>query len=437
MLSHVSDARDLSFAWQAVLGRLQLEVTTHNFETWLRGTRVLRLEGDTLIVEARRALDCEWLNQRLSLVVRRAIADALGQDLDVSFVPRRADAAAASPRVGAPAATVRSVFGSIHGAFTFERYVPAEGNRLAVQCCNALVDDAGLPISPVVVFGGPGMGKTHLLHALAARAADAGRRVVCLNAEEFTNRYMAAVRNHAVEDFQASVRGAGLLVVDDLQYVAGKRGTQDELVHSMEAVMIAGGYIAVASERHPFDLDLPDRLASRLCAGIITRIEPFVGPERREFIGRHAHDLRCALPGWAIDRIANMEIPSVRVLQGAVNAAVALQMAGQLDLCRLDLALTRLAIAETAPAASSDDSLLDLIARHFAVRRDELIGRASSKPAREARAAAVAVLKQRGRSLRQIGAVLDGRNASTIKDLAARGMTLVESSPGLRERLAG
>ena len=436
MLSHVSDARDLSFAWQAVLGRLQLEVTTHNFETWLRGTRALCVDGETLIVEARRALDCEWLNQRLSLVVRRAIADALGQDLEVSFVPRRAETAA-STAACAPVARVRSVVGNIHGAFTFARYVPGEGNRLAIQCCTALVDDTGVRISPVVVFGGPGMGKTHLLHALAARAADAGRRVVCMNAEEFTNRYMAAVRNHTVEDFQASVRSAGLLVIDDLQYIAGKRGTQDELVHSMDAVMTTGGHIAVASERHPFDLDLPDRLASRLCAGIITRIEPFIGEERREFIDRHARDLRSALPAWTIERIANIEIPSVRVLQGAVNAAVTLLMAGQLDLRRLDLALTRLSIAEMAPAASGDDAVLDAIARHFAVKVEEITGRATMKQAREARAAAVAALQQRGRSLRQIGAVLDGRNASTIKDLVERGTALLASAPELRGRLAG
>jgi len=437
MLSDVSDARDLSFAWQAVLGRLQLEVTTHNYETWLRGTRVLCVDGETLIVEARRALDCDWLNQRLSLVVRRAIADAIGQELDVRFVPKRAEAPATSRDGGAPAATVRSLVGTIHCSFTFERYVPAEGNRLAIQCCMALVEDAGVPISPVVVFGGPGMGKTHLLHALAAHAADAGHRVVCMNAEEFTNRYMAAVRNHAIEDFQASVRGAGLLVIDDLQYIAGKRGTQDELVHSIDAVTIAGGHVAIGSERHPFDLDLPDRLASRLCAGIITRIEPFGGEERREFINRHARDLRSALPGWAIERIANIEIPSVRVLQGAVNAAVALLMAGQLDPRRLDLALTRLAIAAVAPAATGDEAVLDAIARHFAVKVEEITGRATTKAAREGRAAAVAALQQRGRSLRQIGAVLDGRNASTIKDLVERGTALLTSSPELRERLAG
>lgn len=439
MLSRKNDARELAFAWQAVLGRLQLEVTRHNFETWLRGTRALRIEHETIVVQARRPGDCEWLNERLSLVVRRAIFEAVGEDLNVLFVSARSEDLASqfAPPDAAGQNRARSIVGSINCAFTFERYLAAEGNRLALRCCTALVDEGEVPISPITVFGPPGMGKTHLLHALAGRAASAGQGVVCLSAEEFTNRFMSAVRNSALPDFQSALRSAGLLVIDDLQYMAGKKGTLEELVHTIEAIMTAGGHVAIASECHPYDLDLPDRLASRLTGGIITRIEPFMGEERRAFVEARACDLRAALPAWAIDRIANAEVLSVRVLQGAVNAAVTLQKAGQLELRRLDAALTSIFVAEAAPAAGSDDDLLAAIARHYAVKAEDVRGRASGATEREARAVAVAALNQRGRSLRQIGALLDGRNASTIKDLAGKGMALLEACPELRSRLAG
>lgn len=439
MLSRKNDARELAFAWQAVLGRLQLEVTRHNFETWLRGTRALRIENETIIVQARRAGDCEWLNERLSLVVRRAVVEAVGEDFDVVFVAAGADEpGTAADRPAAHAqAPARSIVGSINCAFTFERYLPAEGNRLALQCCAALVEEGEAPISPVVIFGPPGMGKSHLLHAVAGRAAGTGQGVVCLNAEEFTNRYMAAVRNNTVPEFQAAVRGAGLFVIDDLHYLAGKKGTLDELLHTIDTIMTAGGHVVVASERHPFDLDLPERLASRLSAGIVTRIEPFVGDERRTFVEAQSRCLRAALPGWAIERITGVEAPSVRVLQGAVNAAVALQKAGQLDAGRLDAALACICVSEAAPPVVSDDDLIAAIARHYEVGAENVAGRASGRAERDARAVAVAALKLRGRSLRQIGAMLDGRNAATIKDLADRGAPLLEACPELKARLAG
>ncbi|MCE7928710.1 MAG: AAA family ATPase [Chloroflexi bacterium CFX7] len=439
MLSRKNDARELAFAWQAVLGRLQLEVTPNNFETWLRGTRALRIENETLIVQARRAGDCDWLNERLSLVVRRAVVGAMGEDLGVRFVPSSTGAngtSPAQPPAGSPAPS-STLVGSINSAFTFERYLAGEGNRLALQRCAALVEEGETPISPVVIFGPPGMGKTHLLHAVAGRAASGGQAVVCLSGEEFTNRYMAAIRSGVTHDFQAALRCAWLLVIDDLQYLAGKKGTLDELLHTIDAVMTAGGHVVVASERHPFDLDLPDRLASRLAAGIVTRIEPFAGEERREFVEARARERRVALPAWAVDRIANIEAPPVRILQGAVNAAVALQQAGQLDLRRLDAALTCISVAEGAPRPESDDDLLAAVARHFAVRSGDVAGRASGPEVREARAVAVAALKLRGRSLRQIGALLDGRNAATIKDLAEKGAPLLEACPELRARLAG
>jgi chromosomal replication initiator protein len=308
---------------------------------------------------------------------------------------------------------------------------------VAFESCTALVETADLRISPVVVFGAPGMGKTHLLHALACRAAAIGRRVVCLHAEEFTTRYLTAIRGGEMEEFQATVRAADLLLIDDLQYLTGKKGTLDELVHTIDAVTNNGGHVVVASERHPFDLELPDRLSSRLAAGLVTRIEPFRLAERREFIEHLARQLRVALPSWAIERIAGCEVPSTRVLQGAVHAAVALARGERLSLARLDAELTRLSLAELSPCGFDDRTLLEVIARHFETTFDELAGRSRAAAVASARAVAVSALKGRGRSLSEIAAVLGKRDRSTISQLQARGRQLLEREPALRERLAG
>lgn len=435
--------RELARTWQAVLGRLELEVSTHNFDTWLRGTRPVRLDGATLVVEARTALNCDWLNVRLALVVERALCSVLGEEVHVQFVPRgvadQPEAGVLGSPMAPPAPAGRLLAGHPNCSFTFERYQRADGNRLAFECCLALLEDGGQPISPVVLFGPPGIGKSHLLHALACRAVTAGWTVTLLNAEEFTSRYLAAIRRGTIDEFHAVTRTPRLLVLDDLQYLAGKQGTQHELVHAIDAVTNAGGHVVVASERHPFDLDLPERLATRLAAGIVTRLEPFTLADRRSFVEQSVGHLRASLPDWAIDRIAAAETSSVRILQGAVHAAASLARCSLLDPARLDTELFRTCLAEARPTLGGreDAALLEAIARHFSLTLAELTGRGRTSRLTEARSVAAAALRERGRSLTEVAASLGNRDRSTVRQLARRGADEIGSSADLRRLLAG
>jgi chromosomal replication initiator protein len=431
--------RELARSWQGVLGRLELELNPHNFAAWLRGTRAVRMDGHLVVVEAASEMACTWLNQRLKVVVERAAAQVFGEATGVEFVAIGTAMAAVAVPPAPPEqhpAGRGPIVGKLNCAYTFEEYQPAEGNRLALQSCLSLVEEMDIRISPVVIFGAPGMGKTHLLHALACRAADQGRAVACLSAEEFTNRFLGAMREHRSAEFQEALRSVDLLVIDDLQQIAGKRATQDELVHTIDAVSNAGGHVVVASEKHPFDLDLPERLASRLAAGIVTRVEPFRLAERRAFMERVARRLRASLPGWATDRIAGCEVPSVRVLLGAVHAAVALERNGMLEMGRLDAELARVALAEASNGMIGERELLERIARRYQVTVDEIASRSRRGPVAEARAVAVAALQERGRSLSQLGSLFGQRDKSTISGLAERGRELVAGDEGLRAIVA-
>lgn len=441
-LTATDEPRELARSWNAILGRLQLDVNDYNFETWLRGTRPLRLLGNTLIVEARTAFNCDFLNLNLNTVVERAAAHVLGRRVAVSFVPcgtPAATEAAAGAESAEPlqAAAAGPMIGRINASYRFESYLTAESNRLAYESCMALVEPVDFAVSPVVIFGSPGMGKTHLLHALAHRAADGGWPVACLSAEEFTTRYQTALRKHTMEEFQESLRRVRLLIIDDLQYVAGKAGTQHELVCTMDAVIHGGGHVVCASELHPLEIDLPDRLASRLAAGIVTRVEPFDSAGRKAFIEQLSRTRRLALPTWAIERIAGCDVSSIRVLQGAVNAAIALRQRDMLDLRRLDADLTRIAVSDVAPGALEDAGILAAVARYFDANLDDIRGRSRKVPVARARAVAVAALKERGRSLSAIAELLDGRDPSTISELVARGQQLLGEHPTLAQRLAG
>ncbi|GAB4331019.1 MAG: chromosomal replication initiator protein DnaA [Dehalococcoidia bacterium] len=436
--SRLSDPRELARTWHAVLGQLQLEVSAHNFDTWLRDTRAIRLDDHGLVVEARSALTCDWLNERLSLLVNRAVRRVLGEDFPIRFVPRGADeppgAAAAQAAV---AIRPLPVAGTTNAAFTFARYQRAEGNVLAIDACSALLQEPEGAISPVVLYGPPGMGKTHLLHAITCAATSKGWRTACLSAEEFTTRYQAALRASTVEEFQSLLRSVRLFAIDDIQYLVGKKATLAELVHTIDAILNAGGHVIAASEANPFELDLPDRLVSRLASGLITRIGPFNALERREYVEREARELRTALPQWAVDRIASVNAPSVRILQGALHAALALQRSGRLEIARLDEELMRMAVTELAEGSGiATRTLLEAVARRLEVPASDLAGRSRSPAVSRARALAVVALHRHGNSYAEIGRILGGRDRSTIKQLAARGERLIEAEPALLELLS-
>ena len=430
------DARDLARTWHGVLGQLQLGMGPHLFATYLKQTRIVCVEGETCVVEASTPFACDYLEQRIAPLVLDLLSAAIGSVRAVRFIPRTmAGSAEALTDAAAPVAGRPGVIGLINRQFTFERYVTAGGNRLALECCRS-VASGETPSGPIVLYGLPGMGKSHLLHAMAG-VLSATRAVACLNAEEYTNRYMAAYRDHAIPAFQAEMRNVGLFVLDDLQYLAGREAMQGELVHTIEAICNGGGIVAVASEQNPLELNLLDRLASRLSQGFVARVERFEWCERREFASRTAIERSVELPEWALDRIAGLEGASVRTLQGAVNSATMLARAGALELSRLDTELCRVALTAAAPPAMSDREVVEAIGAHFQATYEEITGRGRTAGVRDARAAAFAALKERGRSNAQVAAVLGKRHRSTISQAAERGRALLAGNVPLRAFLAG
>ncbi len=422
--------RDLARLWHAVLGRLELDVSPANFETWLRGTRLLVAGATTLVVEARSTFAANHLSEQFKVVVRRAVEEVADRALAVEFV---APGSADSPLTPVARGPVAPRVGELCPTHRFDTFHVGVANRVAVATCTGLTQ-GGMAATPAVVWGRPGTGKTHLLHATGAEACRAGWAVACLSAEQFTNGYVSAVRGGFADEFQSTLRDVRLLLIDDIQYLEGKRGTGDELIRTMDAVGFAGGVVVAASEVHPGRLALPDRLRSRLQAGPSIEVGCLEQDEREGFIRAASSDLRCQLPGWAIERIASMDVCSMRVLRGAVCLAVSLQQARCLEPSRLDAELVR---QGDGGGRLSDAEVMQAVAGYFGVTEEEISGRSRGGLVRDARAVTVAALKDRGASLSQLGAKLDGRDSSTISGLAVRGRRLLEQSPELKLELAG
>lgn len=424
--------RELTLQWGAVLGRLEVELNKYNFATWFKGSRPIRVEGSTLVVAASSSHVCTWLNEKMRMLVERAMGQSFPEGTGVRFVApdEPAEAAHLAGAIEPPAAGY--VIGRVNCDYTFDGYVRADGNRFALQASQDLACGRETRFNPVVLFGSPGMGKSHLLHAMACEAERRGSTVVLLTAEEFVNRYMDAWRSKRLPEFHAEMRAADFVFIDDLQQITGKEGAQNELVELFESVMNAGGAIAIASEKDPNQLALVERLQSRLQMGITCEVRPFARDERREFIERHARRHRVSLPTWAIDRIAASGATSVRVLMGAVNGAIALERNQALDVAGLDEQLARIVLADARNASTGEQELLARIARHFAVELGDLLGRAGGTAEKDARAVAVAALQKRGRTLPQISAEFDGRDKGTLSVLGKKGREMLKADEMLR-----
>lgn len=430
---------NLARTWVAVLGQLEVELNRPVFETWVRGTRLVAFDeaSETATVEAASSFACTNLQERFPLVILRALQSRMPEVRDVEFVEPVARQFVPEP-VAKPQASRHEAPGRLVGAmncgFTLERYVTSLGNKLARASCLSLLSSKSHQVSPVVVYGPPGLGKSHLIHALGNEAMRSGKSVACLSSEQFANHFITAMKCDNIEEFHRAIRSVDLFILDDLQYLTGKKATANELVHTIDAISTAGGSVVIASECSPKELALPERLISRLSAGLVTRIDYLDRDARQRFIAQTTELAGTELPGWAVDRIASINGISVRTLQGAVNTAMHLVQNGCLDLASLDAQLSETIMSAALPAERTARDIIDEVAQHFATTFDEVIGRSRHRQATSARAVIAFVLKQRGVSQGAIAEMLGKRERTTVRDMLTRGEKLMEEDGTLRSR---
>lgn len=432
--------RELTRNWDAVLGRLQFIVPERQFRTWLKDTRPLGISGGVLTVEVKTQFHADWLREQVEGEVAGMVAEQFGQPLRLCWAPRAA--ADSSPALLPPDATApmaRSsidVFGRMTPSYTFARYQVSEGNRVAFEAAVALADGERWRPTPLVVHGTPGVGKSHLLQAVAWRAREQNRRVVCLSWPDFVGGFVGSLRNGGADAFKEHIRTADLLVIDDLRDASTAPKSVEELSAALDAVRSGEGAVLVSAELPPKELGLPERLVSRLEEGLVVEVQTFTSEERRRFSEWRTREMGTELPEWALARLALFPAPSVRVLAGAINSAVGMQRTGRLDPVRLDGALALLFVDLVAPGCNDASALLERVAAHFSIGTKDLEGLSRTANVRDARAVAAAVLRREGLSVNEVARRLN-RAKGTAPGIIARGEAIIASDALLRGRLTG
>ena len=431
-------------AWQSVLGQLQMEMPRASFDTWVRDTKPLSYQDGTLTIGVRNAYARDWLESRLSSTVSRLLVGIMNASAAVNFIVNGNDPEIVIDEVphhsGQPepvAAYEQPVRPSnMNTRYLFKTFVVGSGNRLAHAACLAVAEKPARAYNPLFLYGGVGLGKTHLLHAIGNACHARGLNVLYVSSEEFTNDMINAIRTHTNQAFREKYRSADVLLVDDIQFIAGKESTQEEFFHTFNTLHGQDKQIIVSSDRPPKSLNtLDERLRSRFEWGLTADIQPPDLETRLAILRSKAERMARQIPDEILESIARRVQSNIRELEGALNRILAF---ADLSGAHLSSQLVEVALADLLPQRSDvqPEKIIELVAREWQTSVEALLGRDRSQKIAQPRQVAMYLLrKETDASLPQIGEVLGGRDHTTVMYAIEKIANDIETKTDLRKRV--
>ncbi len=323
------DSRN-SEIWQQVLSVIQTKLSKPSFDTWFKSTKAVFQNDDVIVVTAPNVFTAEWLESRYTKLVSTTVEEYLGRPIEVKFAVEEARApepAASFPQMPAakPPAIDENV-SMLNPKYTFDTFVIGAGNRFAHAASLAVAEAPAKAYNPFFLYGGVGLGKTHLMHAIGHYILENNphMRVLYISSEKFTNEFINSIRDNRAENFRNKYRNIDVLLIDDIQFLAGKEGTQEEFFHTFNALHEEHKQIIISSDRPPKEIPtLEERLRSRFEWGLITDIQPPDLETRIAILRKKAKAENLDIPNEAMMYIANMIDTNIRELEGALIRVVA------------------------------------------------------------------------------------------------------------------
>ncbi len=431
-------------AWQATMGQLQMEMAKASYDTWVRNAELVSHQGDTFTVGVPNAYARDWLESRLSNTVNRLLTGIMGKPQAVQFVVWHKEYEADDEEtVGASAkeeghlqdTSLRSN-GTINPRYTFENFVVGASNRLAHAACMAVAENPARAYNPLFLYGGVGLGKTHLLHAIGSTAIRQGLQVLYVSSEEFTNDLINAIRTHNTPAFRERYRRIDVMLIDDIQFIAGKESTQEEFFHTFNTLHGQDKQIVISSDRPPKAMvTLEERLRSRFEWGLTADIQPPDLETRIAILRSKAERQGRQVPVEILETIARLVQSNIRELEGALTRVVAFaDLSGQ----PLSTQLVQTALADLLPQRGSLEprQVLAAVANVFGLSPEELLGRSRSRDVALPRQVAMYLMREEvNASLPQIGEVLGGRDHTTVMYACDKVADLIERDDRIRRQV--
>jgi chromosomal replication initiator protein len=431
-------------AWQSALGQLQMEMPKASFDTWVRDTRIVSYDGDTFTIGVRNAYARDWLESRLSSTATRLLMGILNQEVDIRFVVaneheplavREGETTSLLSQANEDLPVHRSHCVSLNPRYTFDNFVVGANNRLAVAAAQAVAENPATSYNPLFLYGGVGLGKTHLLHAIGNACQKDGLVVLYVSSEEFTNDMINAIRSHTTQAFREKYRSAEVLLIDDIQFIAGKESTQEEFFHTFNTLHGLNKQIIISSDRPPKSLvTLEDRLRSRFEWGLTADIQLPDLETRQAILRQKAEHAGRVVPAEILEMIARRVQSNIRELEGALNRILAFS---DLSGMPMNLQMVEVALVDLLPQQGElkPEKVLDVVAQTYNLSIDRLTSSDRSRQVSLPRQIAMYLLRETNVSLPQIGQALGGRDHTTVMYACDKVADLLERDDRLRRQV--
>ena len=415
--------------WDEVLGRIETKVNNYSFHTWFRNTALVRDGGSSLVIQVVDPMAVEWMNKHYTGVIAEALAEIGRPGVGFSFVPEGSEAAArnlAEPPPGldgdssaAESATVEvSDAGGLSPRYSFETFIVGASNQFAHAACRAVAEAPSRSYNPLFLYGGVGLGKTHLMHAIGhyVLTHNSNVKLTYISAERFMNEVINAIRYERILEFRERYRGVDILLVDDIQFIVGKERTQTEFFHTFNALHDAQKQIVLSSDQPPHQIrELEERLRSRFEWGLIADIQPPDLETKIAILKRKADAEGVFLPDDVALFIAGRIKSNIRELEGSLIRLLAFASLTGRDLS-MSLAQEVLRdVLRQEERAVTIDMIQKFVAEYYQLKLVELKSRNNSKSVAMPRQVAMYLCKSlTNASLPEIGKSFGGKHHSTV-----------------------
>lgn len=412
--------------WTAVLDKIKEHMGIAVFNTWFNNLSFKEINGDTITISAPSRFIREWVltNYYNKLKELAAAEDPSIKRIDLKVVSQKAVYKAQNITSTTSEASVdqySDVFLSMFDKrFVFENFVVDDSNKFAYAATKAIADD-GLnnPIvrSVLYITAPVGMGKTHLLQSIAQQMSlrSDGNKFAYMSAEKFMHQYIKAVKANELYQFKESLRALDVLLFDDIQFICGKAGTQQEFANTLNAMIEAGKIVVASSDRSPYELDLDARTTSRLTGGLVVEIKKPSVELRKKILISKVQKLNISVPDDVVDFIAHSVSSSVRELEAALNKVVA---SSSLIGHSIDIGFTKEVLKECLlahEASVSVDKIVDVVANFYNVSKSEIVSKSRSGKVVYPRQMVSFLAKQlTDKSLKEIGNLIGKRDHATV-----------------------
>jgi len=436
------ESRPAQEIWEAALGELQIQMSKPNYRTWLEKTVGLSYQGNQFVIGVPNTFVAEYLDQNQRSLIEKALIGLTHRDVKIQFHVDTAhqNSLTSYGSQGKISSAQQASLPLFNPKYTFDSFIVGSCNRLAYAAARKVAENPGYTYNPLFIYGGVGLGKTHLLHAIGHAALAQNIQVLYVSAEQFTNEFTNAIRERKTQEFHNKYRNVDMLLIDDIQFFSGKVQTEETFFHTFNELHNANRQIAITSDCPPKSMRLlQDRLRSRFAGGLVADIQPPDFETCLAILQAKAGQKGVNVAPDVLEFIAQQIHQNIRELEGSLNRVIAYArlMRGLLTPELAAQALQDIAGKEPKTASITPHLIIEAVVNSFQLTPQDLKSRKRDKETALARQVAMYLFRQETSwSLTQIGKELGGRGPATVSHAFEKIADDINDSPYLKRKIS-